>query len=51
MKMYALFKNGIQISKAHKFRRCVVVEALERKLYANAYRHGVWLMGCVIRRI
>lgn len=41
--MYALFKEDKQISKAHKYRICVIIEALERKLYVNAYRYGNWL--------
>lgn len=28
--MYALYKNGKQISKAHKHKECVYVEAFER---------------------
>lgn len=30
--MYALFHNDRQISKAHKYRACVWIEAFERKL-------------------
>ncbi len=43
MSRYALFKDGKQISKAHKHRICVIIEALERKCYANAFRYGFWL--------
>lgn len=41
--MYALFHNGRQVSKTHKHKECVFIEALERKAYYNAFRFGIKL--------
>lgn len=45
--MYALFRDGKQISKAHPHRETVRVEAFERGLILNCGRYGTGMAGNV----